>query len=125
MLDLSQSAFRPGPPVRSQTRTYTETSRGVRFVLEGISASGTRMFTEYVARYDGKDYPLTGSPSVNSVSLRRVTRLRTDATEKKDGRPVFEVRREISQDAMTMTVTVTGMNAQGQDVANVLVFRRR
>ena len=124
-LDLSRSTFQPGPPVLNQTRTFTQTSRGVRFVLEGRSASGAPMRTEFTAPYDGKDYPLTGSPSVNSVSLTRVTRLRTDATERKDGRVVFTVRREISEDGTTMTVTVNGTNAQGQQVANVLVFRRR
>ena len=123
-LDVARSSFDPGPPLRSQTRVYERTAGGVRFTLTGVSAAGTPMRVEYTAPYDGKDYPLTGSPSVNSVALTRVDRLRADAVEKKDGAPKFHVTRVISPDENTMTVTSIGTNAKGTAIKNVLVFRR-
>ena len=124
-LDLAQSSFKPGPPVRSQTRTYTQTADGVHFVLEGISATGAPMHTEYTARTDGKDYPLVGAGITNSIALTRVNAVRTDGVEKQDGRVVYAVKRIVSTDGRTMTITVDGKNAKGDSVANVLVFRRR
>lgn len=124
-LDLTQSSFTPGPAVRSQTRTYTQTPDGVRFVLEGVSATGAPMHTEYTARYDGKDYPLIGAGYTNWIALTRINTVRTDGVEKKDGRPVYTVSRIVSTDSRTMTITVNGRNVRGDSVANVLVFRRR
>ena len=124
-LDVSKSSFDPGPPVKSQTRTYEQTARGVKFTLTGISASGNAMRVEYIAPYDGRDYPLDGSPSVNSVSLTRIDRLTVEATEKKDGKPMFHVTRVLSPDEQTMTVTSIGTNVKGTAIKNVMVFHRR
>lgn len=124
-LDLTKSTFSPGPAVRSQTRTYTQTPDGVHFVLEGISATGAPMHTEYTARADGKDYPLVGAGITNSIALTRVNALRTDGVEKQDGRVVYNVSRIVGPDGQSMTITVNGKNARGDSVANVLVFRKR
>ena len=124
-LDVSKSSFDPGPPLKSQTRIYEQTPAGMKFTLTGHSAGGTPMHVEYVAAYDGKDYPLTGSPSVNTVALRRLDRLRAEALEKKDGEIRFRVSRVLTADENTMIVTSIGTNARGVAIKNVLVFRRR
>jgi hypothetical protein len=123
-LDVAKSSFDPGPPLKSQRRVYEETASGVKFTLTGISAAGRPMRVEYTAPYDGRDYPLNGSPSVNSVALTRIDRLHVDAVEKKDGTPKFHVTRVISPDENTMTVTSIGTNAKGTKIKNVLFFRR-
>lgn len=124
-LDLSKSSFDPGPAVQNQTRIYEQTASGVKFVLTGVSAAGAPMRVEYTAPYDGNDYPLKGSPSTNSVSLKQIDRWTVQATEKKDGVVKFNVTRVISEDGKTMTVTSTGVNLNGVKIRNVLVFHRR
>ena len=124
-LDLSKSTFDPGPPPKSQTRRYVETPAGMRFTLTGVSATGAPVHVEYTAACDGKDHPLTGSPSSNSISLKCIDRLHMEADEKKGGRVVFVVTRVISPDEKMMTVTSTGTNAKGVAIRNVMVFRRR
>lgn len=123
VLDLSKSSFDPGPPVKEQTRVYEETPAGVKFTLTGVSASGRPMRVEFTARADGKDYPMTGSPSSDTIAITRVDRFTIEAVEKKDGRVTFHVRRAILGD--TMTVTSDGVNVKGVHIHNVLVFRRR
>jgi hypothetical protein len=98
-LDVAKSTFDPGPPLKSQTRTYEQTAKGVKFTLHG-------------------------SPSVNSVSLKLVDRFTAIAVEKKDGKPMFNVRRVVSSDGQTMTVTSVGTNVKGVAIRNLLVFRR-
>lgn len=96
----------------------------MRFVLTGTSASGAATRVEYTPPYDGKDYPLTGSPSSDSVSMTRIDRWAVEAVEKKAGTPSFHVTRVISKDGKTMTVTSSGTNANGVAIRNVLVFER-
>ena len=125
VLDLARSSFSPGPPLRSQTRVYTETPDGIAFTLTGTSATGRPMRVEYTAPYDGRDHPLHGSPSSDSVALTAVDRFTVDAVEKKAGRAVFHVTRVISADGNRMTVTSDGTSATGTAIHNVLVFERK
>jgi hypothetical protein len=124
-LNLEKSVFKPGPAPLSATRTYETTSAGIHFTQRGVSADGRSSIVEFTARYDGKDYPLTGSPSVNSIAITLVGPFTADAVEKKNGKPVLSVRRLISQDGKSMTVTSKGTTADGRTIDNVMVFDRQ
>jgi hypothetical protein len=61
----------------------------------------------YTAKLDGKDYPVKGSYSWNSVSLRRVDERTIEETSKRDGK-VIEVNKIIvSPDGKRMTIVAT------------------
>ena len=91
---------------------------------EAINTNGTRVVTEYTAAFDGTDYPLKGSPVANTVSLKRIDQRTTERVDKKDGQVVLVYKRVVSLDGKTYTVTVNGVDAQGQQVSNVVVFDR-
>ncbi|PYM32361.1 MAG: hypothetical protein DME15_14200 [Candidatus Rokuibacteriota bacterium] len=92
---------------------------------EFVNADGTRTTSQYTANFDGKDRPLTGSAVADTVSLKRIDARTTDRTDKKGGKMVQTLKRVVSQDGKTMTVTVKGTNAQGQAVNNVVVFDKQ
>jgi hypothetical protein len=79
----------------------------------------------YTAAFDGKDYPLTGSPTADMVSLKRIDARTTDRTDKKGDKVATSLRRVVSQDGKTMTVTTKGTDAQGQAVNNVIIFDKQ
>jgi len=125
VLNLAKSTFKPGPPPRSQTRTFESTDRGVKYTLDGIDANGKPTHVEYIANFDGKDYPLTGAPDSDTIALKRIDAYTLDVTLKKNGKVVFTGKRMISKDGKTATVTNKGINAEGQPIDNVLVFDKR
>ena len=49
---------------------------------------GQSIHTEYTARIDGKDYPITGSPIVDTVSIERIDSRTREYTGKKAGQVV-------------------------------------
>jgi len=124
-LNVAKSQFSPGPPPQSLTVKVEPSGQGEKVSTEGANADGTRTATQYTANFDGKDYPLTGSPVAETVSLKRIDRRTTDRTDKKAGSVAQTLKRVVSQDGKTMTVTVKGKNAQGQDVNNTLVFEKQ
>ena len=124
-LNVAKSQFSPGPPPQSLMVKVEPSGRGEKVATEGVNADGTRTATQYTASFDGKDYPLTGSQVANTVSLKRVDARTTERTDKKDGTVAQTLRRVVSQDGKTMTVTVKGKNAQGQDVNSTLVFEKQ
>lgn len=124
-LNLTKSSFNPGPPPRSEIRSYEQTDGGVKFTQRGVTADGRNTLVQFTARYDGKDYPLTGSASVDSVALTLIDSFTAEAIEKKDGQKIFTIRRVISKEGKTMTVTSTGTTKQGRNIDNTMVFDRQ
>jgi hypothetical protein len=124
-LNVAKSKFSPGPAAKSQTRIYEAAGEGVKYTARGIAADGKPTLVQYTASYDGKDYPITGQPDAETISLKKIDAYTTEATQKRAGKVVITVRREISKDGKTMTVTSKGTNAKGQALENVLVFDRK
>src|SRR5436853_7203829 len=72
-LNRSKSKYIPGPAPRSQTRTYKQTADGIFVTIETIDANGHRQPPiEFSEKYDGKDYPMTGSTIGDALALKRI-----------------------------------------------------
>ena len=56
---------------------------GEKATTEGVNAAGTATKTEYTAQYDGKDYPITGSQTADTVALKRIDARTIERTDKK------------------------------------------
>jgi hypothetical protein len=123
-LNVAKSKYSPGPAPQALTVKVEPSGQGEKVTAEFVNADGTRTTTEYTANFDGKDNSLTGSQIADTVSLKRINARTTDRTDKKGGKVAQTLRRVVSQDGKTMTVTTKGTNAQGQAVNNVAVFEK-
>jgi len=124
-LNVAKSKYSPGPAPQSLTLKVEPSGQGEKVTAEFVNADGTRTTSVYTANFDGKDRPLTGSAVADTVSLKRIDARTTDRTDKKGGKVAQTLRRVVSQDGKTMTVTVKGTNAQGQAVNNIVVFQKQ
>src|SRR5438105_6139641 len=70
-LNLEKSKFDPGPPPKSMTVTIEAAEDGVKVTTTGESADGTPINGSFTAKYDGKDYPVTGGPA-DSIATKEV-----------------------------------------------------
>ena len=125
-LNVAKSKYNPGPAPQSLTVIVEPSGQGEKVTTEFINPDGTRTTTQYTANFDGKDYPLTGSQlGADTVSLKRSNARTTVRTDKKAGKVAQTLRRVVSKDGKTMTVTTKGTNAQGQAVNNVALFEKQ
>jgi len=124
-LNLAKSKFSPGPPPKSQTRTYEVTGQQEKMIAKGIDAEGKPTLFQFTANRDGKDYPYTGRPIIDMISLTPVDPFTTTFTDKKAGKVVFTGTRVISKDGKMMTISGKGTNPKGQPVENIVVFDKR
>lgn len=124
-LNVAKSKYSPGPAPKSLTVKFEPAGKGVKLTTEGVSADGKPTATEYTANYDGKDVPLKGSPVADTVSLRRIDALTTERTDKKAGKVVQTLKREIAKDGKSFTVTVKGTTAKGEPINHMLVFEKQ
>jgi hypothetical protein len=120
VLDVPKSVYRPGPAPRSQTRTYEVHPEGIKTTVRTTDADGHDTEIHYVAKYDGIEYPITGSAEADAIALRRIDAFIAEATLTHAGRVIGTARRVISKDGTTMTITF-----QGGDTRNVAVYEKQ
>jgi hypothetical protein len=124
-LDLAKSKFNPGPAPRSDSRTYVESDQGVTVTVNIVTASGSTVSEHATYRYDGRDYPISGNPREDALSLRRVNVRTTIITQKLSGKVVGTETRVISGDGKLMTISAKGTNAHGVPFERVAVYEKQ
>jgi hypothetical protein len=124
-LNVAKSAFKTGPQFKSSTREFEVVPNGLKYSGRNVNADGTASGSRWTAYFDGKDYPVTGDPSSDTISLKRVDRFNTEGTFKKGGKVTGHVTRVVSQDGKVWMLTVEGTDAQGKPYSSVLVFDKK
>lgn len=123
-LNAAESRFTPGPGWRSQVRVYQAIPAGVSVTWTGVDADGATMRVSYTYRYDGRDYPMKGSASYDTLNAVRIDARTVRSEEKRDGQIVGIAVRVVSADGKRLTITDEGSNRKGQKFSQVLVFDR-
>ena len=124
-LNVARSTYSPGPAPKSLTVKFEAAGDGIKSTSDTVAADGSSTQTEYTAKYDGKDYPLKGMKTADTVSLKQVDASTTVRTDKKAGKVVRTYTRKLSADGKTMTVTITGTDEQGRTIHNTVVLERQ
>jgi len=125
VLNVAKSKHTPGPPPKEQTTIFEAAGQGLKVTTKGIDSDGKPTMTAYTANYDGKDYPVTGNPAWDMVSLKRVNANTVQFTRKRAGKVVQTATSVVSKDGKTRTITATGVDAQGQKIKNVSVYDKK
>jgi hypothetical protein len=125
VLNLEKSKFSPGPAPKSQIRTYAQSADGTTLTVNGVAADGSAMSGQSTFKYDGKDYPMTGSPDYDTLSLKKVNGNSVHSLQKKDGKVVGSTTRTISGHGKVLTLSSKGTNAKGGTYHNVAVFDKQ
>lgn len=105
-LNVAKSTYKPGPPPKSQTRTYEKHPFGIRATVRTIYADGRTTIVQSVYDYDKQEHPVTGSEDVDAIVVKRTSAYTHEATLSHAGREIGTFRREISKDGRQMTVTL-------------------
>jgi hypothetical protein len=124
-LDAAKSTFSPGPAPKSMSVTYAaEGTDGMKIVVDVTPAEGAAQHWEMTAHYDGKEYPVTGNPSADTIALKRIDDRTGESTMKKDGKVTSTNMRKLSADGKTLTITSKGTTADGKPRHDVQVFQK-
>jgi len=124
-MNPAKSKYNPGPAPKSITVKIDSDGDNIKLTSDGIDAAGNPTHVEFTAKYDGKDYPITGVPNADTIALKRIDASTIESTSKKAGDVVMTVTSVVSKNGKTRTSTFKGKDAQGQDVNNVVVYDRQ
>ena len=120
-LDLLRSRYSPGPPPKSETRTYTRDGEGLKGVVDRYLADGREETIEYRANFD-QEYPVSGTDAYDAVTFKRIDARTAQAVLSHAGQVFGIARRVISEDGQTMTITFR--REASTVVNNVAVYRK-
>jgi hypothetical protein len=124
-LNMEMSKFTPSAPVKSLTSTREASDEGVKVTSTGERADGTPINGSYTAKYDGKEYPVTGAP-YDSIAVKQVNANTFTTSQKNSGTKYSTTARAvISKDGKTMTVTVRGTGTDGSRVRYTMVYEKQ
>jgi hypothetical protein len=97
----------------------------VKVTLDGTDRDGKSMHNEWTGKFDGKDYPVTGDPTSDMRSYKKVDDRTLKVAVKKDGKVTASGRLVVSADGKSRTGTVSGTDAEGKKFTNKAVYDKQ
>ncbi len=123
-MNPAKSKYSPGPTPKSVTLKVDADENNIKINADGTDADGSPTHVEYSAKFDGKDYPVTGLPYADTVSVKHIDTNTIQSTLKKAGQVVMTVTSTVSNYGKMRTSTFKGKDAQGRDVNNIVVYEK-
>jgi len=122
-LNVAKSKYSGMPAPKEVTRTVEAESDSVKYTYAGTAAGGSPISYGFTVKYDGKDYPMTGTApgGVDMIAIKRINPNAYEATQKKDGKVVANTKVEVSKDGKVTTVTTMSVDSTGY----VAVFEKQ
>lgn len=124
-LNMDKSKFTPSAPVKSLTTVREASDNGVKVTTTGERADGAQINASYTAKYDGKEYPVTGAP-FDSIAITQVDANTFTVKQRNSANKYGTTTRSVvSKDGKTMTNQVRGIGADGNGVNYTMVYEKQ
>ena len=96
-----------------------------KVTVDGTDSDGKPVHNEWTGKYDGKDYPVTGSSTEDTRSYKKVDARTLVITNKKGDKVTISGRAVVSADGKTRTVTITGTDSKGNKFTSTAVYDKQ
>jgi hypothetical protein len=123
-LNEAKSKFSPGAS-KNTTVVYEVAGDSVKVTVDGVDGAGSPTHNEWTGKFDGKFFPVTGDPTSDMRSYRKINSRTLALTGQKDGKVSLTGRITVSADGQTRTVTTTGTDSKGKRISNRAVYDKQ
>src|SRR5216684_1475996 len=120
-LNEAKSKLVPGMG-KNTTVTYEEQKDKIKVTVDGVDKDGKPTHSVWLAKFDGKAYPVKGNLPYNSVAYKVVNERTNDITAMKDGKIGWSGQITVAADGKSRTVTINGTDAQGKKFKGKAVY---
>jgi len=116
---------------KSGTTTYAFSGNSVTATIDQVNVKGQKVHIEYTATLDGADHPwkgtIDGKPNLgqDALSFKKLDAHTYHVENKLKGKVLTTNHIVVAADGKSRTVTVTGTNAEGQKIHNVVVYDKQ
>ena len=120
-LNEAKSKFSKGA-TKNTTVVYEAAGDSVKVTVDGVDGAGSPSHNEWTGKFDGKWYAVTGDPTSDMRSYRKINNHTLALTGKKDGKVTLNGRITVTANGRTRTVTTTATGPKGKRVSNRAVY---
>ena len=120
-LNETKSKIASGSP-KNSTVVYTAEGDSIKVTVDGTDASGKSTHNEWIGKFDGKDYAVTGDPTSDTRSYKKINPHTMALAVKKDGKVTNSGRIVVAADGKSRTVTTSGTDAKGKKFTSTAVY---
>ena len=110
---------------KNNTVVYEMAGDNIKVTIDGVDGKGNAFHSEWTGKFDGKDYPVTGDPSSDMRSAKKIDDRHLDLTVKKDGKVIATGKVVIAADGKSRTLTTTGTDAAGKKTHSVAAYDKQ
>lgn len=123
---LNEGKSKLNPEIaKNHTVAYVATGDGVKVTVDGVDKDGKPAHNEWSGKFDGKEYPVTGDPTSDVRSYKKIDAHTLELTGKKGGNVTLSGRIVVSADGKARTVSVTGTDASGKKLSSTAVYDKQ
>jgi hypothetical protein len=107
---------------KNPTVTYTTAGDNLVVTVDGVTAEGKPVHHVWTGKLDGKDYPVSGDPTSDTRSYRKIDDRTLEFVGKRGGKVTVTGRVSHSQDGQVRTVTTTVTDARGKKIKSTAIY---
>jgi len=123
VLDRGKSTFDPDTTLQNRSVEFAAKDGGVSFLQKTVQGNGNTVQIDFVAKYDSKDVPISGS-QLDTVSLKRVNANTVERTGKVKGVVAETATMVVSGNGKILTITTKG-SLDGVDYSSTQVYEKQ
>ncbi len=123
-LNEAKSKIPAGAP-KNTTVVYSADGDNMKVTTDGVDGKGQPSHTEWVGKFDGKDYPVTGGASNATRSYKAINDRKMELTGKEGDKVVNHGTIEVAKDGKTRTVDLEGTAADGKKMKSKGVYDKQ
>jgi phage gp45-like len=123
-LNEAKSKLTQGFP-KNLTVVYAAEGDKIKATVDGVDGQGKPTHNEWIGKFDGKDYPVTGDPSSDTRSIKQVDDRTLELTVKKDGKVTIKGKIVIAADGKSRTLTASGTDAAGKKIESASFYDKQ
>ena len=115
----------PAGATKNHTVIYEPSGDNIKITVEGTDASGKAVRHEWTGKMDGKFYPVTGDPTSDSRSYKKLSDRILTMTAKQGAKVTMTGRIVIAANGKTRTVTTTSTDEKGKKTSATVVYDKQ
>ena len=123
-LNEAKSKLAPGT-AKNSTVVYSTMGDNMMVTIDGTDAAGKPAHNEWMGKFDGKDYPVTGDSTSDARAVKKIDDHTLTFTVKKGDKVLVTGRIVLSADGKTRTVTTEGTDSTGKKITATAVYDKQ
>jgi endonuclease YncB( thermonuclease family) len=121
-LNDAKSKFPPGA-TKNDTVVYVADGDNIKVTTDGKDKDGKEVHTEWVGKFDGKEYPVTGDVGTGATrSYKVIHERKMELTSKEGDKVTNHGTIEVAKDGKTRTVDVESTAPDGKKMKTKAVY---